>query len=154
LTITLDMGFDEFKANYKQAARDACQPTNFCAWDDSTERCGCSVELQTSDPVLYQECLRASGQSDSVCTWAGRDVDCPAGGCYGIRFTMPGEFGELPDNKGGILQPDGHRPDPRCFRESSEWDVAWQEASEDLAGPECFQPPVQDPPDFCDSRTR
>ncbi|EGV18697.1 G8 domain-containing protein [Thiocapsa marina 5811] len=152
LTLELGMEFPEFEEAYRRAGADACQPESFCAWTGSS--CGCSQSLLDSDPELYAECLGgASGQSEPICSWAGRDLDCPQGGCYGVRFTMPSTF--HPDNLGGILQADGgHRPSPLCFRRSSDWDVDWKRADADLAGPECYNPKVVDPPDFCLGRTR
>ena len=51
---------------------------NYCAWNGSS--CGCAIK--SNDP----EC-------DNACSnWAGKDINCPDGGCYGFGFKLPDSF--------------------------------------------------------------
>jgi len=87
---------------FKTAKKDKCQPSTFCTWNATKE-----------------QCLDASG-SDAVCKWAVADQDCPAEGCFGIRFTLPSGFATRAAND--------PRPDPRpaaaCLQKVKPWDVS------------------------------
>jgi hypothetical protein len=76
-------GFKEFSDNYNLAAENRCKPKNFCTLSGSS--CGCSLNLDHSDPA-FKEC-------DHACSnWAMKDVNCPAGGCYGVAIVFPPKF--------------------------------------------------------------
>lgn len=83
LTITVDKGaFTNFADDLANAKKTMCQPATFCKWDEAS---GCGCNLSSKDP-LYGECQNA-------CTkWAGKDIDCPDGGCYGFSVKMPDKF--------------------------------------------------------------
>ncbi|HEX7288012.1 MAG TPA: G8 domain-containing protein [Candidatus Angelobacter sp.] len=105
LTVTLDMGFDEFKTNYNKVAKEKCQPRTFCSWNDGNSSCGCA--LGGSDP-LYQQC-------QAVCSaWTNKDVDCPDGGCYGFGVKFPDGFEAKEQYK---------PPVPSCYPDDSNWNV-------------------------------
>ena len=59
-----------------------CQPTTYCAWDSSANTCGCKPGSDCTDP--------------QVCSYGTKDIDCPVGGCYGFRITLPGGFAAEP----------------------------------------------------------
>jgi hypothetical protein len=65
--------------NPQDASRAAyCQPTTYCSWNSSTSSCGCKAGSGCTD--------------DQVCSYATKDIDCPADGCYGFSITMPSGF--------------------------------------------------------------
>lgn len=125
LTVTVDL------AAYAQAFTDArqkkCQPPSFCTWKN--DRCQCS--LSEGDPN-YAECI---ADDSAVCAWAGRDLDCPEGGCPGFAVTLSSTFATNPakdPRPKAVPFPDGKDPD------AAKWNVAW-----DLAGPiagDCSSP--------------
>jgi hypothetical protein len=87
---------------FKTAKKNKCQPSTYCTWNASKEQC-----LDAND-------------NDAVCKWAVADQDCPAGGCFGIRFTLPSGFATRAAND--------PRPDPRppavCVAKAAPWDVS------------------------------
>jgi len=87
---------------FNTAKINKCQPKSFCTWNTST-----------------QQCVDASG-SDAVCKWAVVDQDCPAGGCFGIRFTLPSGF---TTRAAGDPRPDP-RPAAVCVAKALPWDVS------------------------------
>jgi hypothetical protein len=84
------------------AEKNKCQPSTFCHWDTSAK---------------VPECVDANGSAD-VCRWAVADLDCPDGGCVGIKFTLPQGFATRPSND--------PRPNPRppavCVAKAAPWD--------------------------------
>jgi hypothetical protein len=111
LTVTVDMKV--FESEFTEVEEDFCQPASFCTL--SANGCGCSDDL-TGD--LKTQCV-----DGNICgRWAGKDIDCPSGGCPGFSFKLPsGQDGFVADDKGNTLQPAGHRPDPVCFPQELPW---------------------------------
>ncbi len=125
LTITLDMSFPDFKNAYDTTAPVHCQPQSFCSWNPSTNSCGTS--LPSTDPL--------ANDSQSICSkYPGKDVDCPAGGCFGFGLKLPAAFS--PGTKPNLP------PTARCFPQNPDWDVPFVPASETVAGKACFYPSV------------
>ena len=140
LTVTMDLG--SFEADFEAARAESCQPQSFCSWDASTSQCGCSDELKTDNPDLYEECMQSNGTNQlPICSWSVKDQDCPQGGCFGFSFTLPSGFQTDPNPN--------PRPAPSCFAADDTWDVPWTPATPNLAG-SCFNP-VLDPKRFCGS---
>lgn len=135
LTVTMDMSFSDFKAQYNAVAQQHCQPRSFCSWNPSTNSCGSS--LSATDPL--------AGDSQSICSrWPVKDVDCPSNGCFGFAVRLSAGFttGVKPNLP----------PTARCFPQIPEWNVPFVPASETVSGKSCFYatPPTgsfcQDPP--------
>lgn len=59
-----------------------CQPTTYCQWNSDSNTCGCKPGTDCKD--------------SKVCGFATKDIDCPVGGCYGFRITLPGGFAAEP----------------------------------------------------------
>ncbi|MEW6145796.1 MAG: pentapeptide repeat-containing protein [Thermodesulfobacteriota bacterium] len=135
LTVTVDMS--SFATEFADTKKDFCQPASFCTLTGDT--CGCSTSLP-SDQL-------AACQAGNICgKWAGKDIDCPKGGCLGFSFKLPNP-GFVADNKGNILQPTGHRPKPVCFPNEAPWNISLTRASVEVAG-SCSTTPI-DNPKFC-----
>jgi hypothetical protein len=82
LTVTVDMSFSEFQSQYNATKARKCAPKSFCSLNSAGE---CGSSLDPADP-LYTE-------STAVCSrWAGKDIDCPADGCYAFGVTLPQGF--------------------------------------------------------------
>jgi hypothetical protein len=100
VTVTVDFG----KVTNLDPATDEglCQPHSFC-----TRKSGvCVSTLPDKDPL--------KAHYDRVCrSWAVKDLDCPAEGCYGFQFTLPAsdifKADATPDH------PSPHRPVPSMF---------------------------------------
>ncbi len=122
--LTVQMDMSGFAADFDAERAAKCQPATFCSWNGN--QCVCA--LDPSDP-LYAECM---ADDSAICGWAGRDNDCPAGGCLGFSVTLSSSFATDP-------KPDP-RPDPVPFPSTPAWNVAWDPASSDLAG-DCADPP-------------
>ena len=112
----------------RNARKNKCQPATYCTWNDTANKC-----------------QDATG-SDVVCRWAVADLDCPDGGCFGIKFTMPGAFQTDP--------PTDPRPAAVCLGKGAPWNVALPDPTQvggftpkQIAG-DCFQAPVLGQ-DFC-----
>lgn len=137
LTVTMDMGFPEFAADYEVAREHHCRPASFCAWHAADRKCRCAL---SPGQDLYESCHEKNAAGDdAICAWAVKDVDCPGGGCWGFAVKLADGFATDP--------PVNPRPQAACFPADEVWNVSWQPASADLAGA-CFQAPV-DPPKFC-----
>ncbi len=119
LTVTMDMSLPEFQLEYDAARKEKCQPQSFCT-PNSDESCGCA--LDSGDP-LYDECGK-------VCmNWAGKDIDRPTDGCFGISVTLSSGFTTGPEN--------GLPPAPKCFPHNKLWNIPFDPASQEVAG-SCF----------------
>lgn len=141
LTVTMNMGFPDFLKNYNNQRMDNCSPESFCKWSGNaaTGACGCNIsDIDYPDQNLINQCNQTT---DSICSWSSKDVDCPAGGCYGFSFKLPNDF------ETGEKLP----PPPECFPRDLAWNTPFKPASQDLAG-SCFYGtgglPVPQP-DFC-----
>ncbi len=130
LTVTMDMGFDDFKTNYNKAHQDHCQPASFCSWDPAGNggqgSCGCAL---SSGDSLYKQCT-------AVCTkWTNKDVDCPEGGCYGFGVKLPDSF---------EAQNQGVAPAPSCYPNDDNWNIKFNAVDQTTAG-SCYYktaPPI------------
>jgi hypothetical protein len=158
LRVKMNMNFVKFKKGVKDARENSCRPNSFCNWENN--RCECSKTLEKEDPDLYKLCKQDNGQGEhQVCRWAGIDVDCPEGGCYGFSFTLPSTFetencDETPGSAnqcGREIADGGHRPEPMCFPFNELWKGPWIEAKKvngkSVAGT-CESSPVRDN-NFC-----
>jgi hypothetical protein len=133
LTVTIDMGFDQFKAEFARAHQDFCQPASFCTF--GSKGCQCN---QNSDFLDICE------DNDLCGKWAGKDVDWPSGtdpygGAYAFGLKFPSTF---------VADDQDHRPTPRCLRQSDPgWNAPLIRAPDELLG-DCADTPI-DPPKFC-----
>ena len=143
LTVTADMKV--FESDLTKAKNDFCQPNSFCTLkgdkDDADAECICSDDL-TGDQKTQCETGNICGR------WAGKDIDCPEGGCPGFSFKLPPAPGFVADNKGNILEANGgHRPRPMCFPQEAPWTADFIRADMDVAG-SCKTTPI-DNSKFC-----
>jgi len=81
LTVNVDLSGLKDLAPSEQST--FCQPTSFCSWNTQTSSCGCN-------PAAGSGCT--PGVDDQVCSYATKDIDCPADGCYGFNIHMPDSF--------------------------------------------------------------
>jgi hypothetical protein len=110
LTVEIDL---TNQADLKVSGREAfCQPTTYCQWNSDKNTCGCKPGTDCDDPT--------------VCSFATQDIDCPVGGCYGFRFTLPGGF--QPEPQFGLP------PSPTDFPADL---TVFLPASQEVAG-DCF----------------
>ena len=110
-------------ALFLKAKENKCQPATYCAWHTATN-----------------QCLDVNG-SDSVCKWASAAQDCPDGGCFGIRFTLPSGFATRAANS----------PDPRpavaCLDNAAPWNVSLDSLA--VSDGTCPVKADKQPLDFC-----
>jgi len=130
LTVTLNLA--SFQAQFDAGRAASCQPQSFCSWNGASSACECSAQLQQDDPALYAQCVGNAAAGDKpVCSWAVRDLDCPAGGCFGFSFKLPAGFQTDPSPN--------PRPAATAFPSDTIWNVPWTPATPNLAG-SCFNP--------------
>lgn len=114
-------------AAFEQGRRDKCQPASFCHLDAANR------------------CVANDRRHDSACAWAGADQDCPAGGCFGLKFTLPAGF--------STREPGDPRPDPRpqarCLMPKLPWDITYEPARQGFPDAECPNQADLHPRDFC-----
>jgi hypothetical protein len=71
---------------FKTAKVSKCGPTTYCK----------SITVKDDKNNDVDKCVAKNDENDdSVCKWGVADLDCPSGGCYGIRFTLPQGFATL-----------------------------------------------------------
>jgi len=120
VTVTMDMGFDEFKTDYDGVAESKCQPETFCSWNSGSKSCGCALDKANG---LYNQC-------QAVCSnWTDKDVQCPQGGCYGFGVKLPNTF----------VAADQQVSHPAaCYPKNDDWNLTFSPASKTTAGAQCF----------------
>jgi len=132
LTVTLNLS--AFTNDFASAAKDLCVPKTFCDWNGS--KCVGKVGFGNLMPK----------ERNIACSYAGKDVDCPTGGCVGFQVTLPKGF-----------QADDRTAKPgffselklkQCFPKDANWNVTPVKADSEVAGT-CYQAPMK-PPDFCE----
>jgi hypothetical protein len=120
VTVTMDMGFDEFKTDYDGVAESKCQPETFCSWNSGSKSCGCALDKANG---LYNQC-------QAVCSnWTDKDVQCPQGGCYGFGVKLPNTFVAADQQ---VSHPTA------CYPKNDDWDLTFSPASKTTAGAQCF----------------
>ena len=112
---------------FTQAKKNKCQPATYC---------------QAS--ADGNSCNGINGGLDAACKWAIADLDCPAGGCVSLKWTMPAAFATDPSPN--------PRPAPACIDpvKRPEWAtnaIDLKPAASNIAG-DCFNAP-QLTKDFC-----
>jgi len=161
LKVKMNMDFSNFRKGVIEATENSCRPKSFCEWKNS--QCQCSDTLKSEDPELYELCKQDNGRGEhQVCRWAGIDVDCPEGGCYGFSFTMPSSFetancdeintSDPSKQCGSTIAQGGKRPELMCFPKNTLWDIPFIEAKDGIAG-SCTESPVL-MTNFCGSRAK
>ena len=153
LTVTVDMSVNGIAEQFTslQLQEDLCQPRSFCSWDKVKKACGCNEALNDKrsplyNPALYRDCIEKTGtEGRTVCSWAGNDIDCPDGLCFGFSFRLPDIF-----DADGVDQ----RPTAVPFQEDKDYDwcMGWKIADPDLAG-SCYYmdppPPLPNKDTYC-----
>lgn len=125
--VEVDVSLDDLPggvAAFQQAKKDKCQPASFCHWKDGAGG---------------GQCVGVEAKNDAACSWAGRDTECPAGGCFGIKFTLPSGFRTLAHDA------PNPRPAPTCVQRASPWDVSLTPRDDGA----CPQASDNHPLDFC-----
>lgn len=117
--------FPNVSSNITAAEKKKCGPATYCHWDDSKPNGGACVDSQ--------------GSSD-VCRWAVADLDCPLGGCMGIKFTLPAGFKTLASTA------PNPRPPAVCVPSSN---AAWNKPFVPKPDGTCPVPGESMPTDFC-----
>ncbi|MEO7064410.1 MAG: hypothetical protein ABI082_11650, partial [Dokdonella sp.] len=106
----------------------SCQPATYCKWSGTVETGKCVGVDNTPT-------------SNDSCKWAGADPDCPAGGCFGIAFTLPSGFKTLAD----FNPPPNPRPAATCVQNAAPWAIPFVNVSDGT----CPDPKDDEPLDFC-----
>jgi len=135
LTVTINLS--AYEGDYASAAQDLCVPQSFCTYDMTKKKCvGTGAGMDTLFPSLTQE------EQDLACTYAGKDIDCPTGGCVGFSVTLPSEFVACDQTTTDKLV----APLLGCFPEDANWNIVPHAVGSDLAG-SCADAPLNR--DFC-----
>ena len=79
--LTVNLNFGPYAAQFTSAKQALCVPKLFC---QSTSN-GCTGISGALGNLTDAE-------RNTTCGYAGKDVDCPTGGCVGFRVTLPGGF--------------------------------------------------------------
>jgi len=133
LKVTLNLsGFAE---DFKKAAKDLCVPQTFCDWkpDDTLPRGGTCVGKAGFGNLTADE-------RNIACSYAGKDIDCPSGGCVGFRVKLPASF-TASDQTRNLNAPSKLA---QCF--PANWNITPAQADPGRAGA-CSQAPMKT--DFC-----
>lgn len=145
LTVHVDMSsgvLKNFGSEYTKAKANHCGPAaalpkgtnfnrNYCQWDDS-KKCYCAIA--SDDP----EC-------DNACTnWAGKDINCPEGGCYGFGVKLPGDFQANDQGKQSI-------PAVKCAPKDDRWNTPFVTDFDNPNPTECDYKGKTIPDNFCTS---
>ena len=136
LTVTLNLS--AFAGDFASAAKDLCVPQTFCDWkpDDKLPRGGTCVGKAGFGNLTADE-------RNLTCSYAGKDIDCPSGGCVGFRVTLPAGFRANDETKNSNIP----STLAQCFPKDANWNVTPAQAPSSLAGAACYQAPMKT--DFC-----
>ena len=133
LKVTLNL--KAFANDFASAAKGLCVPQTFCNWNGSKCVGKAGVGNLTAD------------ERDIACGYAGKDKDCPTGGCVGFSVKLPsGAAGFQANDQTTTMEiPAKHK---ECFPKDTNWNVNLKplEAPSSLAGT-CYQAPMK--ADFC-----
>jgi hypothetical protein len=123
--LTATVSLSAYAGDYATAAQNLCLPNSFCTYDTTANKCkGAGAGMGTLFPSLTQD------EQDLACTYAGKDIDCPTGGCVGFSVTLPSAFvaqDQTTTNK--LLS-----PLLGCFPEDANWNIFPAAALPGLAG--------------------
>jgi hypothetical protein len=135
LTVTLNLS--AFAKDFTSAAKDLCVPRTFCDWfpDDKLPRGGTCVGRAGFGNL-------AADERNLTCSYAGKDIDCPSGGCVGFSVKLPDSFNASDQTK-SLNTPSKLA---QCFPKNDNWNVTPVQAPSPLAGA-CYQAPIKT--DFC-----
>jgi hypothetical protein len=135
--LTVALNVSPFQSDYDSARMDHCVPKTLCHWDTLAKMCkGNGNVFPLTDTEL-----------NTACSYAGKDIDCPSGGCVGFSVTLPEGFNaEDQTTKMGI-----HLKLASCFPKDANWNVTPIAAPSGLAGT-CVNAPIKT--DFCPSPIR
>ena len=128
LKVTLNLS--AFAGDFDSAAKDLCVPKTFCDWNGS--KCVGKAGFGTLTP----------DERNIACSYAGKDIDCPSGGCVGFRVTLPAAFQANDQTKSSNFP----SKFAQCFPEDTKWNVTPAPAELGLARA-CYQAPMKQ--DFC-----
>lgn len=128
LKVTLNLS--AFANDFASAAKDLCVPKTFCDWNGSKCVGKAGFGNLTAD------------ERNIACSYAGKDIDCPTGGCVGFRVMLPAGF-QANDQTLTMGIPSKQK---ECFPQDSNWTVKPVQAPSSLAGA-CYQAPMK--VDFC-----
>jgi hypothetical protein len=133
--LTVAINLSAYAGDYASAAQDLCLPQSFCTYTGG--KCvGTGAGVGTLFPSLTKD------EQDLACTYAGKDIDCPTGGCVGFSVTLPSGFMADDQTTNDKLL----APLAGCFPKDTNWDVVPEAALSSLAG-SCFGAPLNR--DFC-----
>jgi hypothetical protein len=131
LTVTLNLS--AYANDFASAAKDLCVPKTFCDWNGS--KC---VGKTGVFPSLTQD------ERDITCSYAGKDIDCPTGGCVGFSVALPAGF--VAKDQTTVNNSQLVKGLAQCFPKDDKWNVNPVAAPKGLAGA-CFIAPIK--ADFC-----
>jgi hypothetical protein len=137
LTVTLNLS--AFAKDFASAAKDLCVPKTFCDWNGS--KCVGNLKLGGFDHLTADE-------RNIACSYAGKDIDCPTGGCVGFRVTLRATFKAEDQTKTSNFS----SKLAQCFPKDANWNVKPLKAPSSLAGAACSNAPMKE--DFCSVRLR
>ena len=66
-----------------------CGPPGFCTYDTKKKAC-IGITSSPTVPVVGREL--SDPERTTTCGYAGKDADCPDGGCIGVQVTLPDKF--------------------------------------------------------------
>jgi hypothetical protein len=128
LKVTLNLS--AFEKDFASAAKDLCVPKTFCDWNGSKCVGKAGFGNLTAD------------ERNIACSYAGKDIDCPTGGCVGFRIKLPEGF-QANDQTTNSNIPSKLA---QCFPKDANWNITPVAAPSSLAGA-CYQAPMKT--DFC-----
>ena len=140
LTVGIDLR--DFESEFASVQKTLCQPKSFCSWNETKSECECNKELNNPqsalyNPTLYNDCIETTGtEGRTICSWAGNDIDCPDGRCFGFSFKLPDKF---------TADSTDQRPTLENFLRV-DWCTNWLTADMSLAGSCYYMDPPPKPP--------
>jgi hypothetical protein len=130
LTVTLNLS--AFEKYFASAAKDLCVPKTFCDWDPNDGKCVGKAGFGNLTP----------DERNIACSYAGKDIDCPTGGCVGFSVKLPDSF-TANDQTTQMGIPSKQAV---CFPKGANWSVTREQVPSSLAGV-CSKAPMTT--DFC-----
>ena len=123
--LTVRLNLSAFGDNFISAAKDLCVPKTFCDWDGG--KCVGNNKAGFGNNKAGFGNLTPD-ERNIACSYAGKDIDCPTGGCVGFSVTLPNKFqaNDLTTMPSALAQ---------CFPKDAKWNVPLKNADPpELAG--------------------
>lgn len=149
--LTVKVNFSGVNELKPSPAQGLCQPHTFCCPSLDGQTCAeakeassansCVGALKESDPLVLAN-PKMKDEADKICrTWAMKDLDCPAAGCFGFSFTLNGYTADSVYHRPDPISFPTSNADPKNPQGAPDWTTGFdntKKAPDNASGGQCY----------------